>query len=35
VVPGTVALATLILALLALRVRIWGLLRGQDDATRP
>ena len=35
VVPGAVALAILVLALLALRVRIWGLLRGQDDATRP
>ena len=35
VVPGAVASSILVLALLALRVRIWGLLRGQDDATPP
>ena len=34
-VPGAVAAAVLVLALLVLRVRIWRLVRGQDDAVPP
>lgn len=34
-VPGAVAAAVLVLALLLLRVRIWRLVRGQDDAMPP
>jgi putative peptidoglycan lipid II flippase len=34
-VPGAVAAAVLVLALLVLRVRIWRLVRGRDDAIPP